>query len=392
MRFLSSNVQSSMGDITHTAEEGIKNYKVVRIFGGEQYEKNKFFNAANINRQREMKTIVTGSIGTSLIQVITSVPIALIVFIVINQFFSISLGTFGAFVVATLSLLTPLKRLTNVNTEIQKGVAGAHSLFTILDTEKEKDKGSRSIKHISGNIEYKNISFRYPGAKKTILSNINFKIEPGQNIAVVGRSGGGKTTLVNLLPRFYDITEGQILLDGINIQEFKLAQLRKQISIVSQHLTLFNDTIARNIAYGVMHNVAEDEIMKAAEAAYIADFIRGLPDGLHTIIGENGLLLSGGQRQRIAIARALLKDAPILILDEATSALDTESERYIQTAFEFLMKKRTTLVIAHRLSTVERADKILVLDAGKIVEAGTHKELLHLKGQYAKLYEMQFAV
>lgn len=391
LRSLSTNVQKSVGDITHVAEEGIENYKAVRIFGGEEYEKQKFFAVTDQNRRREMKVVVTNSIGTSLTQIITAVPIALIVFIAINpSFINITLGGFGAFITTTLSILSPLKRITRVNGEIQKGVAAAHSIFALLDEECEKDTGTKTIARALGNIEYKNVNFGYSGAKKTVLHDINFKVEPGQSIALVGRSGSGKTTLVNLLPRFYDVAMGEILLDGVNIQNYKLLDLRKQISVVSQHLTLFNDTIARNIAYGSLQDVTSNKIIQAAEAAHILDFIKNLPDGLNTMIGENGLLLSGGQRQRIAIARALLKDAPILILDEATSALDTESERHIQSALEALMKKRTTLVIAHRLSTIEHVDKILVINNGKIIEAGTHKELLVIGGQYSKLYKMQF--
>jgi len=391
LRHLSTNVQISMGDIAHAAEEGIENYKVVRVFGGEEYEKQKFFAVTNQNRQREMKVIATDSLGTSLTQIVTAIPIAIIIFIATNPLFhNITIGSFGAFIATSLFLLTPLKRLTKINVPIQKGVAGAHSIFALLDAEREKNTGTKTVARVLGRIEYKNVSFSYPNAKKTVLRDISFEVEPGENIALVGRSGGGKTTLVGLLPRFYDVADGEILLDGINIQNYKLLDLRKQLSIVSQHLTLFNDTIARNIAYGSLQNATNAKIMQVAEAAHVLDFIKNLPDGLNTMIGENGLLLSGGQRQRIAIARALLKDAPILILDEATSALDTESESYIQAALEILMKKRTTLVIAHRLSTVERADKIIVLDHGEILEAGTHKELLELNGQYAKLYNMQF--
>jgi subfamily B ATP-binding cassette protein MsbA len=391
LRHLSASVQISMGDITHVAEEGIENYKVVRVFGGEEYEKQKFFAVTNQNRQREMKVIATDSLGASLTQIVTAVPIAIIIFVATSPLFhNITIGAFGAFIATTLHLLTPLKRLTKINAVIQKGVAGAHSIFMLLDEEQEKDIGNQAIAHASGSIEYKNVSFSYVHTKKEVLHDISFKVEPGQNIALVGRSGSGKTTLVSLLPRFYDASDGEILLDGVNIQNYKLLDLRKQLSIVSQHLTLFNDTIARNITYGSLQNATDAKIMRAAEAAHVLDFIKNLPDGLNTMIGENGLLLSGGQRQRIAIARALLKDAPILILDEATSALDTESERYIQAALEALMKKRTTLVIAHRLSTVERADKIIVLNRGKILEVGTHKELLELNGQYAKLYKLQF--
>ena len=389
LRALSGNVQHSMGELTHAAEEGIENYKVIRIFGGEAYEKQKFFTAVNNNRQREMKVVATSSIGTSLTQVVTALPIAIIIFVAIK--FNISLGSFGAFIVATLGLLTPIRRLTKVNNEIQKGVAGAHSIFTLLDQACEHDHGSKTMQRSLGNIEYQDVGFSYPGAKHQVLSKINLKAESGKTIALVGRSGSGKTTLMSLLPRFYDITSGAILIDGINIKDYKLLDLRRQFSLVSQNLTLFNDTIANNIAYGALHDVTLDKITKAAEAAHILDFIQSLPDGFNTVVGENGVLLSGGQRQRLAIARALLKDAPFLILDEATSALDTESERHIQAALENLMKQRTTFVIAHRLSTIENADQILVLDKGKIIESGTHQQLLALQGKYAKLYNMQFS-
>lgn len=392
LRHLSTSVQGTMSNLTQIAAEGINNYKVVRVFGGEKYEKQKFFAATHQNRQREMKVVATNTLGSALTQVITSFPIAVIIFVATQSSIHATLtaASLVAFVVAIVRLLTPLRRLTKVNTEIQKGVAGAHSIFTLLDEKLERDTGTKSIDRARGKIEYRDVSFHYPSSKKTILHNISFTVKPGQTVALVGTSGGGKSTLVGLLPRFYDVDTGSILVDDVDICDYKLLELRKQFALVSQHLTLFNDSIARNIAYGSFHEVTEDKIMRAAEAAHIMDFIKHLPEGLNTLIGENGLLLSGGQRQRIAIARALLKDAPILILDEATSALDTESERHIQAALETLMKKRTTLVIAHRLSTIEHADKIIVIDHGKIIETGTHEELLEQKGQYAKLYTMQF--
>jgi len=392
LRRLSGSVQGTMGNLTQIAAEGIENYKVVRVFGGEEYEKQKFFTAAHQNRQREMKVVATSSLASSLTQIITSLPIAAIIAIATKSsiYHVLSIASLSTFVFAIVRLLTPLRRLTKINTEIQKGVAGAHSIFTLLDEKLERDFGTKTITRARGKIEYRDVSFSYPNSKKTILHNINFTVEPGQKVALVGSSGGGKSTLVSLLPRFYDVEKGLILVDDNNIQDYKLIDLRKQFAIVSQHLTLFNDTIAQNIAYGLFHDAAEDKIIRAAEAAHIMDFVKHLPNGLNTLIGENGLLLSGGQRQRIAIARALLKEAPILILDEATSALDTESERYIQEALEILMKKCTTLVIAHRLSTVEHADKIIVIDHGKIIEVGNHGELLELQGQYSKLYTMQF--
>lgn len=392
LRYLSTNVQGTMGNLTQIAAEGIENYKVVRVFGGEEYEKKKFFAAAHQNRQREMKVIATSALGTSLTQIITAIPIAIIIFIATKSSLHATLNaaTISAMIFAIVRTLTPLRRLTKINTEIQKGVAGAHSIFSLLDEQLERDVGDVRIERSKGKIAYNNVTFSYPNSKKTILHDISFEVEPGQTIALVGSSGSGKSTLVSLLPRFYDVVVGTIAIDDRNIQDYKLSDLRKQFAIVSQHLTLFNDTIARNIAYGALQEVTEEKINQVAKAAHILDFIKHLPEGLNTLIGENGLLLSGGQRQRIAIARALLKDAPILILDEATSALDTESERHIQAALETLMTKRTTLVIAHRLSTVEHADKIIVLDHGKIVEIGSHAELLKLNGQYAKLYMMQF--
>jgi ATP-binding cassette, subfamily B, bacterial MsbA len=389
LRSLSSSVQSTMSEITHIAEEGIEGYRVIRIFGGEKYEKAKFIKATILNRHREMKVVVTNALGTSITQIVAALPIAVIIYIATLPSVYISVGTFGAIIAAMLRLLTPMRRLTKINTDIQKGIAGAHSIFDLLDAKVEHDQGYHRVKRVRGEIEYRNVSFSYPRSKKEILHEINLTINAGQKIALVGKSGGGKSTLVSLLPRFYEVSLGEIFIDQVNVRDYLLSDLRKQFALVSQNLTLFNDTIANNIAYGDLHNIDREKILKVAEAAHL-DFVKQLPDGLDTLIGENGILLSGGQRQRIAIARALLKDAPILILDEATSSLDTESEFHIQEALRGLMQNRTTLIIAHRLSTVERADRIIVIEKGRIVEIGTHTELLSRHGIYAKLHKMQF--
>jgi len=289
-----------------------------------------------------------------------------------------------------ISLLRPVRRMTLVNAEIQKGVAGAESIFTLLDGEVEKDTGTRVLERATGHIEYKNINFQYASSQSLILRDITFSVKPGQTVAIVGRSGSGKSTLINLLPRFYEASQGEITIDGVSIDEYRLTDLRRQFALVSQNTTLFDDTVANNIAYGMGDSVTQEQIYEAAEAAYAMEFIKQLPDGLDTLIGENGVLLSGGQRQRIAIARALLKNAPILILDEATSALDTQSERHIQAALECLMGQRTTLVIAHRLSTVEKADWIMVMENGLLVEQGTHQALIGRDGAYAALHDMKF--
>lgn len=392
LRFLSGTVQSTMGDLTHIASEGIEGYRTIKIFGGEEYEKQKFLHTVKSNRNREMRVIVTNSLGSSLVQILTALPLAAVIYIATLPSLHISVGAFGAIIAATLRLLTPLRRLTKINTDIQKGIAGAASIFALLDTPSEKDTGTFIPTKVNGSIEYQNINFGYANNDgKKVLHDINFAINPGQVVALVGRSGSGKSTLVSLLMRFYDVTSGSILVDGIDINQYKLSSLRRCFALVSQNITLFNDTIAHNIAYGNLENADKDKILQAAKIAHVYDFAKNLPQGLDTMVGENGVMLSGGQRQRIAIARALLKDAPILILDEATSALDTESEFYIQEALAELMRHRTTIVIAHRLSTVEHADNIIVMQEGHIIETGNHQELLAKEGTYSKLYRMQFS-
>jgi ATP-binding cassette, subfamily B, bacterial MsbA len=390
-RKLSHGVQHSVGEVTHMAREGLEAYKVVRIFGGEEYEKKKFYAATKVNQKKELDIVVTNSIGSSAVQIAIAIPIAILAIFLNIKAFHISVGSFGALIVAAIGLLTPMRRLTKVNTTIQKGIAGAQTIFALLDEAPEKDTGKKSLTHTNGKIEYRNVSFSYPETDKKVIKNVSFTIHPGEVVAFVGHSGAGKSTIVNLLPRFYDVTSGEILIDDVNVNDYHLKDLRKQFALVSQYINLFNDTIAHNIAYGKFDQANVESILAAAENANVLDVIQQLPDGINTNIGEQGLNLSGGQRQRLAIARAIFKDAPILILDEATSALDSESEQKVQAALEKLMLNRTTLVIAHRLSTVEKADRIIVMNHGKIVEMGKHQELLQLDGHYAKLYNTQFS-
>jgi len=391
VRKINHAIQRGMGKVTTIAEEAIVGYKVVRSFGGQEYEKNKFQAALEDNRRRELHNVAVKTIGVSLVQFIAAIALAIIIYsAAAHNPTQLSAGGFVALVAAMLAILKPLKTFSTVNSSIQRGLAGAQGVFALLDDVVEKDTGTREMTRAQGRIIYKDVNFTYPKTDKTVLHHINFVLEPGKTVALVGRSGSGKSTLVSLLPRFYDYQSGEIYLDDYPITEYKLANLRQQMAIVSQNVTLFNDTVAKNIAYGILDNASEEDIIRAAKAAHAWEFISQFPQGIHTLIGENGVLLSGGQRQRIAIARAVLRNAPILILDEATSALDTESERYIQAALQDLMKNRTTIVIAHRLSTIENAHQILVMDQGKIVEAGDHQSLLKLNGYYAKLYSLQF--
>ena len=393
VRRVSHAIQRSMGKVTEIAEESIEGYRVVRIFGGEDYEAKKFNEATEISRRQDMKIAATKAYNVAGVQMIIAIGMAMIMLVAIqlSSFITTTPGGFVAIFAAMLQIIKPMKNLTTVTSVIQRGLAGAESIFKLLDVAAEPDQGTKIIEKPQGGIQYKQVNFTYQPNKVThILRDINLTIKPGQTVALVGRSGSGKSTLVSLLPRFYEASQGSILIDGINIKDLTLVNLRKQIAVVSQQVTLFNDTIAKNIAYGQFQATDRDAIVRAAISSHAMEFISRLPEGLDTLVGENGILLSGGQRQRLAIARAILKNAPILILDEATSALDTESERHIQAALVEVMHNRTTLVIAHRLSTIERAHQIAVLDAGKIVEVGTHQELLSLEGHYAKLYHMQF--
>ena len=391
LRYLSISVQKSVGEVVHIASEAIEAYKVVRLYGGQKYENEKFRRATKINQQHELKVVVTNSMSTSLVQLLIAVPIAIILFFATQQSFHITAGSFASIVSAMIMMLRPIRRLTMVNSYIQKGIAGAESIFKLLDEDVEKDTGNRRLVRAKGAIEYHGVSFAYEHSKKMILSNISFSIKPGQMVAIVGRSGAGKSTLINLLPRFYDVSAGIIKIDDINVKEFRLQELRNQFGLVSQNTTLFDDTILNNIAYSQTGNIDRKKIIEAARAAHAIEFIEQLPHGLDTVIGKNGVRLSGGQRQRIAIARALLKKPPIHILDEATASLDTHSERHIQAALDNLIDQCTTLVIAHRLSTIEKADWIMVLEEGSLVEKGTHQQLLTLDGTYAELYRMQFS-
>jgi subfamily B ATP-binding cassette protein MsbA len=391
-RRVSKRIQDRVGELTHTAQEAIEAHRVVKAFGGQRRETERFRRVNEKTRTLQMKMIATEAASVPLVQLIAALAIAVIVYLSTLQGLraDITVGTFMSFVVAMGLLLGPIKRLTAVNSQIQRGLIAAESLFELLDSATERDTGTRTLGRAEGRVEYLGVSHVYDPEKGPVLRGVDLVIRPGESVAFVGRSGSGKSTLVSLLPRFYDASEGQIRIDGIDVRELTLASLRAQISVVTQDVVLFNDTVANNIAYGVAAQVASAEIERAAEAAHALEFIRALPHGFDTLIGDRGVLLSGGQRQRLAIARAMLKDAPILILDEATSALDTEAERHIQAALERLMAHRTTLVIAHRLSTIERVDRILVLDAGQIVEQGRHDELLARGGYYARLHRLQF--
>ncbi len=392
-RRYSTRIQSSMGDVTEVTEEVIEGHRVVKTFGGQEYERERFERANENNRRLHMKHGLVRAVSAPVVELIAGVGIAAVVFFATRPAVleSITVGGFVSFLTALLLINPPLKQLTNLNAQLQQGIAAAQSIFALLDERGESDTGTVAIPRARGQVAYRGVHFSYSPLKGEVLSGIELEVAAGQTVALVGRSGSGKSTLVSLLPRFYDVEAGSIELDGRDIRTYRLGELRAQFALVSQNVTLFNDTVARNIAYGQLAGASESDILAAAEAAYAMEFIRELPDGLSTLVGDNGVLLSGGQRQRLAIARALLKDAPVLILDEATSALDTESERHIQAALDNLMRSRTTLVIAHRLSTVEKADRIVVLDAGRIVETGDHAQLLAADGLYASLYRMQFS-
>jgi subfamily B ATP-binding cassette protein MsbA len=392
-RRYSGRIQDSIGDVTRVSEEVLMGNRIVKVFGGHEYERNRIAEADGKNRKQNMKLINARALGVAVTQVLFAFGIAGVIYVAGKEaaMGSLSPGTFISFIGAMILMLQPLRRLTTLNASLQRGITAADSLFSIMDEPDEVDSGTFRKDRVDGTVEFKNVNFSYGGRNAPVLRDLSVRIEAGSSLAIVGHSGSGKSTLVSLLPRFYDVESGTILLDDRPVEEYTLENLRDNISLVTQDVVLFNDTIANNLAYGQLRQCSRADLLRAAEAAHVIEFVKEMPEGLETMVGDRGVLLSGGQRQRIAIGRALLKDAPVLILDEATSSLDTKSERHIQDALKHLMKNRTTLVIAHRLSTVEGADRIIVLDKGSIVESGTHRELIAHDGLYADLYRMQFS-
>ncbi len=387
LRGAGKTVQESMGEMTQVAEESVAGQRMVKIFAGSEYEQKRFSTAVAKNRHMQIRLSRISGINSMVVEMLAALSLGAVVYYSVGKF---TAGEFAAFIGALLMLIPPIKSLTKMNETVQMGVAAAQSVFSLIDTKPEQDEGGRQIGRAKGEIEFKGVGLRYENAKSNALKQLSFTIKPGEKLALVGRSGGGKTTMVNLLPRFYEHQEGMVLLDGVDIRALKLTNLREQFALVSQDVVLFNDTVFNNIAYGALRGASKEKVIAAAKAAHAWEFIQQLPNGLQSEIGDRGVRLSGGQRQRLAIARAILKDAPILLLDEATSALDTESEQHVQAALDTLMQNRTSIVIAHRLSTIENADRIFVMEHGEIVESGTHAELLKAGGHYAKLYQKQF--
>ncbi|MFC0116819.1 lipid A export permease/ATP-binding protein MsbA [Pseudoalteromonas xiamenensis] len=390
-RKISKNIQDAMGEVTRSSEQMLTGHKVIHGFGGQEKEISHFDVVNNRNRQQRVKMDATKALSVSVIQILAAGSMAVILAIIAmpSMLATITSGTFVTLISSMMLMLRPLKQLANVNSDLQRGISAAESIFEVLDVEQEKDDGKVVVERAQGNIEINSLTFTYPTKDEPVLHGLTLDIQSGKTVALVGRSGSGKSTLSNLLPRFYDYQAGTIKLDGIELSEYQLKSLRAQFALVSQQVVLFNDTIANNIMYGAKSPLTKDELIQVAKQAHVWEFVQDLPDGLNTVVGENGVMLSGGQRQRIAIARAIVKDAPILILDEATSALDTESERLIQKALDSLMVGKTSIVIAHRLSTIENADLICVMDKGRIIEQGSHAQLLERGGMYTALCQMQ---
>jgi ATP-binding cassette, subfamily B, bacterial MsbA len=389
-RRYSARIQNSMGDVTRIAKEAIEAPRVIKVFNAQDYENAQFETVNEHNRRSNMKLLRTSGLSNPIVQTLTAVGLASVLYVATRSAIAgdLTVGEFTAFIGGLVMVTAPLRRIVNVAGPLQQGIAAGQSIFELLDQRVEPQGGRLKLDRARGEVEFRNVGFTYDAGKGVALTDVSLKVPAGQTLAIVGRSGSGKSTLVNLLPRFYDVTSGAVLVDGRDVREYELQGLRRQVSLVSQEVVLFNDTIRANIAFG--SSVSAEDIERAAAAAHVLEFTRDYPEGLDTMVGDRGVLLSGGQRQRIAIARALLKNSPILILDEATSALDTESERVIQAALERLMHGRTTLVIAHRLSTVENADRIVVMDSGRVVESGSHAELLQQDGHYASLHRLQF--
>ncbi|WP_404340228.1 lipid A export permease/ATP-binding protein MsbA [Pseudoalteromonas mariniglutinosa] len=392
-RHISKKIQSAMGQVTRSSEQMLSGHKVIHGFGGQAQETEQFSKINNHNRQQRVKMDATRAISVSVIQVLAASAMAVILWVVSlpSMIDTISSGDFMVLIASMMMLLRPLKQLANVNSDLMRGIAAAQSIFAVLDEQRENDTGTVSVDKVAGLIELKQVTFNYPTKEEAVLRDLSLTIKAGESVALVGRSGSGKSTISNLLPRYYDLQPpSEILLDGVSLANYKLTDLRRQFALVSQQVVLFNDTIANNICYGLERKVSDSELINVAKKAHVWEFVKDLPAGLNTMVGENGVMLSGGQRQRIAIARAILKDAPVLILDEATSALDTESEKLIQQALEELMKDKTSIVIAHRLSTIENSDRIYVIDHGQVIESGDHTSLLAKEGAYAALCKMQF--